>query len=50
MPALLTAALPLLDRLLQDFFEELDDLGVPGLLIATPIEFLGGDDNDESDS
>jgi hypothetical protein len=26
----------------------LDELGLHGLLIATPIEFLGGDNNAES--
>lgn len=37
-------------HVLPRLYRLLDDLGVPGLLIATPIEFLGGDDNDESDS
>ena len=36
-------------HVLPRVYRLLDDLGLPGLLIATPIEFLGGDDNDESD-
>lgn len=27
-----------------------DELGLPGLLIATPFEFLGGENDDESNS
>jgi len=34
-------------RVLPRVYRLLDELGLPGLLIATPIEFLGGDDNDE---
>jgi hypothetical protein len=37
-------------RVLPRVYQLLDELGVSGFLIATPIEFLGGDDNDESDS
>lgn len=34
-------------HVLPRIYRLLDDLGLPGLLIATPIEFLGGD-NDQS--
>ena len=37
-------------HVLPRLYRLLEDLGLPGLLIATPIEFLGGDDDDESDS
>lgn len=37
-------------HVLPRLYRLLDDLGLPGLLIATPIEFLGGDNNDKSDS
>jgi hypothetical protein len=37
-------------HVLPRLYRLLDDLGLPGLLIATPIEFLGGDNHDESDS
>ena len=36
-------------HVLPRVYRLLDDLGLPGLLIATPIEFLGGSDDDESD-
>jgi hypothetical protein len=35
---------------LPRMYRLLDDLGLPGLLIATPIEFLGGADDDKSDT
>ncbi len=37
-------------HVLPGVYRLLDDLGLPGLLIATPIEFLGGTNNDESDT
>jgi predicted nucleic acid-binding protein len=37
-------------HVLPRVYRLLDDLGLPGLLIATPIEFLGGADDDESDT
>lgn len=35
-------------HVLPRVYRLLDDLGLPGMLIATPIEFLGGDNDDES--
>ncbi len=35
-------------HILPRVYQLLDDLGLPGMLIATPIEFLGGNDDDES--
>lgn len=35
-------------HVLPRVYRLLDDLGLPGMLIATPVEFLGGNDNDES--
>jgi len=35
-------------HVLPGVYRLLDDLGLSGLLIATPIEFLGGRDDDES--
>jgi len=35
-------------HVLHRVYRLLDDLGLPGMLIATPIEFLGGNDDDES--
>ena len=37
-------------RVLPRVYRLLDELGLSGLLIATPIEFLGGDKHDESDT
>jgi hypothetical protein len=37
-------------HVLPRVYRLLGDLGLPGLLIATPIEFLGGTDNDKSDT
>lgn len=37
-------------HVLPRVYRLLDDLGLPGLLIATPIEFLGSYESDESDS
>ena len=37
-------------HVLPRVYRLLNDLGLPGLLIATPIEFLGGADDDESDT
>ena len=37
-------------HVLPRVYRLLDDLGLPGLLIATPIEFLGSHESDESDS
>ncbi len=37
-------------RVLPRVYQLLNELGLSGLLIATPIEFLGGENNDESDS
>lgn len=37
-------------RVLPRVYQLLNELGLTGLLIATPIEFLGGADDDESDS
>lgn len=37
-------------HVLPGVYRLLDDLGLPGLLITTPIEFLGGNDDDESHS
>ena len=34
-------------HVLPRVYRLLDELGLPGLLIATPIEFLGGTDHDE---
>jgi len=34
-------------HVLPRVYRLLDELGLPGLLIATPIEFLGSDDDDE---
>jgi hypothetical protein len=33
-------------RELPRIYRLLDELGLSGMLICTPIEFLGGDDND----
>ena len=35
-------------HVLPRVYRLLDELGLHGVLIATPIEFLGGDENDES--
>ena len=37
-------------HVLPGVYRLLDDLGLPGMLIATPIEFLGGNADDESNS
>lgn len=37
-------------HVLPGVYRLLDDLGLPGTLIATPIEFLGGTSNGESNS
>jgi predicted nucleic acid-binding protein len=37
-------------HVLPRVYRLLNDLGLPGLLIATPIEFLGGPDDDESNT
>ena len=37
-------------HVLPRVYRLLDDLGLSGLLIATPIEFLGGNGDDESDT
>ena len=37
-------------HVLPRVYRLLDDLGLPGLLIATPIEFLGGAGDDESNT
>ena len=37
-------------HVLPRVYRLLDELGLSGLLIATPIEFLGGDNHGESDS
>ncbi len=37
-------------HVLPRVYRLLDDLGLPGLLITTPFEFLGGDDHVESNS
>lgn len=37
-------------HVLPRVYHLLNDLGLPGLLIATPIEFLGGPDDDESNT
>ena len=37
-------------RVLPGIYRLLADLGLPGMLIATPIEFLGGTADDEPDS
>ena len=37
-------------HVLPRVYRLLDDLGLPGLLIATPIESLGGSDHDQSDT
>jgi len=34
-------------HVLPRVYRLLDDLGLPGMLVATPIEFLGGRDDDE---
>lgn len=35
-------------HVLPRVYQLLNELGLHGLLIATPVEFLGGDNNDES--
>lgn len=35
-------------HVLPRVYQLLDDLGLPGMLIATPVEFLGGSDDDQS--
>ena len=35
-------------HVLPQIYRLLDEFGLSGMLIATPIEFLGGDDDDES--
>jgi len=35
-------------HVLPQVYRLLDEFGLSGMLIATPIEFLGGDENDES--
>jgi len=35
-------------HVLPRVYRLLDDLGLPGMLIATPMEFLGGENDDES--
>ena len=37
-------------RVLPRVYRLLEELGLAGLLIATPIEFLGGDNNGKSHS
>lgn len=37
-------------RILPHVYQLLNELGLTGLLIATPIEFLGGEDNGKPDS
>ncbi len=37
-------------HVLPGVYRLLDQLGLSGMLIATPVEFLGGDDDDQPDS